>query len=146
MRKTSIAPSFCAACFQQKPDKVHVDFEAAFDGPVVEVSPGIKVTIDDLVICRDCLAAAASLIGYVHDEELKSENEELGRTIDRLLDEAQYKDKSIVDLTKDVANLGRANVKKRHGKPPPVYNDGVKVEESPKDLRKRRISIAAGEN
>jgi hypothetical protein len=50
----------CSACFNQQPDKLHIDFEAAWDGPVKEGA--IKVPIDDLYICEDCLKSAYGLL------------------------------------------------------------------------------------
>lgn len=58
MRIAHIPPVQCSVCFQQKPDELHVDMEAAYDGPVLDVS-GARHTIDDIVICEECVRAAA---------------------------------------------------------------------------------------
>jgi hypothetical protein len=58
----------CAACYGQYGDRRYVDFEAAYDGPVLEGA--IKVAIDDLVICENCLTAAAKMIGLVKAPDL----------------------------------------------------------------------------
>lgn len=61
------SPPYCTACFQAKPEQVHVDFGAAYDGPTVPALQNtigvVGHTIDDLVICTDCLQLAAALIG-----------------------------------------------------------------------------------
>ena len=59
-RIATVAPSACSACYGQYPDRVHVDFDAAWDGPVLDGS--VKVTIDDLVVCEDCLRDAIALL------------------------------------------------------------------------------------
>jgi hypothetical protein len=74
MRIADTPPAFCAGCYGQYPDRRHVDFEAAWDGPVFEgegVHTGdggarskLPVGIDDLVICEDCLKSAAKLLGW----------------------------------------------------------------------------------
>jgi hypothetical protein len=35
MRPPYFPPTMCSACFGQYPDRNHVDFEAAWDGPVI---------------------------------------------------------------------------------------------------------------
>lgn len=62
--------SYCSACFQAKPGTPHVDFEAAWDGPVEVEGEGKPIThaIDELVICEDCLAQAAETLGYVKSD------------------------------------------------------------------------------
>lgn len=75
-------PAFCAACYQAKPDSRHVDFEAAYDGPTFastpgEVAGGKVITVDDLVICEDCLRIAAILLGLGDAEQLRKEIEQL---------------------------------------------------------------------
>jgi hypothetical protein len=61
-----IPPTHCTSCFAQVPLKRHVDFSAYYDGPVfgdIEIVGGGKVVIDDLILCEDCVKAAAQLIG-----------------------------------------------------------------------------------
>lgn len=61
-------PTFCARCHGQYTDRRHVDFEAYYDGPVLE-RDGIKVAIDDLILCEECWAEAAPLFGFSRDED-----------------------------------------------------------------------------
>lgn len=69
------SPPYCAACFQAKPQQRHVDFGAAYDGPTVPALENtigvVGHTIDDLVICEDCLQLAAKLIGLEDSEALQ---------------------------------------------------------------------------
>ena len=54
------APAYCSACFSAKPQMRHIDFECVWDGPVINVEDGIRVQVDDLIVCEDCLSAAAA--------------------------------------------------------------------------------------
>jgi hypothetical protein len=58
---------YCASCYQARPGQPHVDFDAAYDGPVLDAAAAMQ--IDDLVICHVCLGGAARLLGYVLDED-----------------------------------------------------------------------------
>lgn len=63
IRVAETPPTHCASCFGQHPDRRHVDFGAYWDGPTFpdgEVAGGGTVAIDDLVICEECLRAAAT--------------------------------------------------------------------------------------
>jgi hypothetical protein len=79
-----IPPTHCTSCFAQVPLKRHVDFSAYYDGPVfgdIEIVGGGKVVIDDLILCEDCVKAAAQLIGLDdverHCEEIQTLKAEL---------------------------------------------------------------------
>lgn len=61
------APHRCAACWQQHPNLVHVDFEVGYDGPTFRDENGTLITIDDLIICENCLKDAARLLRNVPD-------------------------------------------------------------------------------
>jgi hypothetical protein len=65
------APPHCSGCYQQKPQETHVDFGAAYDGPVVPALAGsvgvVGHSIDELVLCSTCIRTAAALIG-LHDQ------------------------------------------------------------------------------
>jgi hypothetical protein len=70
----------------------HVDFGAAWDGPMVppdqSVAGGKMVSVDDLVICEECLTFAAALVGLgdvsERDERIDRLNERLTATGQRL--------------------------------------------------------------
>lgn len=61
MRLAETLPVRCSACFGQKVGQLHVDFEAAWDGPILN-DDGMRVSIDDLFICEECLRDAAALL------------------------------------------------------------------------------------
>lgn len=66
MRLAESTPILCSSCYGQYPDRRHVDFEAAWDGPVV--GSEFKMSVDDLILCEDCVRQAAKLIGLVEPE------------------------------------------------------------------------------
>lgn len=72
MRLADPQPAYCAACYQAPQGKRCVDFEAAYDGPVVPGTPE-PVPVDDLVLCEDCLGAA---FGFLDPQ---GQNEEIAR-------------------------------------------------------------------
>lgn len=81
-------PAHCAACFAQKPDMVHVDFEASFDGPAFKdghidhgQSGRVDVTVDHMIVCLECVELAAGEVGLVRNDELKGQ-------LERALEEA----------------------------------------------------------
>ena len=116
MRRATRPPAFCSSCFQAKPQMLHIDFEAAYDGPVIN-DGGIKVMIDDLVICEDCLSVAAKMVGMVHDEELKAENKELGEAVEGLATENEELTKLVKDLQSSNQRLSSTNLRKVPGRP-----------------------------
>lgn len=77
-------PAYCAACFSQKLGMRHIDFEAYFDGPVIDEANGMKQCIDDLVICEECIETAATKIGMVRDAEAQETIEKLRAEIGQL--------------------------------------------------------------
>lgn len=94
IRVADVAPSHCASCFSQKPEAMHVDFNAAWDGPTFrgEVAGApIVVTVDDLVICEECLTAAAKLLpDNLYAAELEQLEEENVGLRERLTGALQY--------------------------------------------------------
>lgn len=71
-------PSHCSSCFSQKPHMRHVDFSAFWDGPVFDdVAGGKKMTIDDLILCEDCIRTAASLVDLGNVEAERQEVDQL---------------------------------------------------------------------
>jgi hypothetical protein len=55
----------CAACYTFN-DKPHVDMSAAFDGPVLENG----MTIDDLILCEDCVRSAAQALSLDNERDI----------------------------------------------------------------------------
>lgn len=94
MRIAYAAPPHCSSCYAQQPEKQHVDFESSYDGPVIEGT--IKVSIDEMIVCEDCMRLAASLLGFVDDEgareELGALRQEVANLEDRLAERLAYTD------------------------------------------------------
>lgn len=86
--RLSPPPTACASCWGQYTDRQHVDFGASYDGPVVDGESGIAnhttVAIDDLIICDECLSAAAALLGLTRDEDQAARTAELEAEVDDL--------------------------------------------------------------
>jgi len=82
---TERPPVACASCFGQYPQRRHVDFHSDYDGPTLppdaeNVAGGKFLSIDDLIICEECLSAAAALVGLASADELKAEVADLRAT------------------------------------------------------------------
>jgi hypothetical protein len=81
-------PVACASCYGQYVDRRHVDFGASTDGAVLagpsNIAGGKGQSIDEVIVCDECLAAAAELIGLEEATPLHAEIEELQQTLDDL--------------------------------------------------------------
>jgi hypothetical protein len=99
------APAHCSSCFGQYPARAHVDFDAAWDGPVIGEGVTMHV-IDDLVICDECIKTAARLIGYGDVVAVEAELKHAEETADNYLEQ-------IVEMRRYVARLEEA----RDGRP-----------------------------
>lgn len=75
------APPHCSACFQAKPQETHVDFSAAYDGPMVPALEGtvgvVGHSIDDLIVCETCITEAAKLLGLSSEPALVADRDQL---------------------------------------------------------------------
>src|SRR4029077_7750443 len=84
MRIANVPPTMCSACFGQYPDRTHVDFEAAWDGPVVN-NNGTAYSVDELVLFETCLRVGFDLlpasdeVESLHDQlaQLRASNDQL---------------------------------------------------------------------
>lgn len=86
-------PAYCASCFNAPgPDHRFVDFEAAYDGPVIPGTP-VPVPVDDLVICEGCLQEAFTILD---PQGLKETIASLEETVKALIDDVDAKDKIIL--------------------------------------------------
>lgn len=105
-------PPYCASCFQ-KPEGRCVDFEAAYDGPVVPGTPE-PVPVDDLIICESCLGEAFALIDPkgLHDTIM-----ELSQLLLDAQSEIDAKDKMIRGYKFTTSELIDHPIKKFPGKP-----------------------------
>src|SRR3954464_13824073 len=83
IRLAETAPPACASCGRRDLDARHVDFGAAGDygmAPAPGNIAGAKlVSIDDLIVCEQCLADAASVLGLEDVGAQRSEAERLER-------------------------------------------------------------------
>lgn len=83
MRLAHKTPVKCSSCFGQYPDRPHVDFESAYDGPQIDPENPRRGHIDWLVICSDCIQAAAGFLPEERDalEQLRQENESVKQAL-----------------------------------------------------------------
>jgi hypothetical protein len=112
-------PVVCSSCFGQYTDRRHVDFGAAWDGPMVppdqSVAGGKMVSVDDLVICEECLRFAATLIGM---GDVQERDDRIDRLNERLTDTGQRLGKALDALEKTkVALAANEQVKRPPGRP-----------------------------
>lgn len=61
-RIASRAPTACAACYQQRPDDIHIDYAAALEGRLVDPSQPRGGHIDWVIICESCLRNGVALL------------------------------------------------------------------------------------
>jgi len=73
-------PPYCSACYDQKPDKRYVDFDAASDRGWADDGQAM----DDLIICEDCLRSGAVHIDMCDTREIAAELERLRHENQRL--------------------------------------------------------------
>lgn len=95
-------PTVCSGCYAPgDPDKRYVDFESSWDGPVFQdkVATGdggevtnLAVSIDELILCEECLTAAANALGFVLPDEQTDKIGELEGQLDNLRDRVLERD------------------------------------------------------
>ena len=112
MKIATRKPPACASCFQQVAER-YVDFESAYDGPVLPGKAG-PVPIDDLVICEKCLESAFALID---PQGLKETIGELETVTKDLIEENEAKDRIIQGLRSTTNELVDHPVKPLPGRP-----------------------------
>lgn len=112
MKITDVAPAYCASCFDQKPGMLHVDFGAAFDGPVIDSGNGMKQCIDDLIVCADCLDTAARLAGYLPAAEAQAtaEIEKLTEQLSQVKKIAAERGRKLRSITSALEDANLAEV------------------------------------
>lgn len=104
-------PMFCASCGSQDPGARYVDFDAAWDGPVVNPEDGIKMQIDDLVVCENCLKEASALVGLVDPDQT-------AETLARAQQDLIAKEEKIAELQRYIDGLQTAISAKPGGRQP----------------------------
>lgn len=125
MRLSDPQPAYCAGCFQAPQGKRCVDFEAAYDGPVIPGTPE-PVPVDDLVLCEDCLGAA---FGLLDPQNLRETISELVNLLNDANSEIEAKDKMIRGYKFTTSELIDHPVAKFPGKP--------RLEGVPADVREK---------
>ena len=106
-RRADPLPAYCSVCYQPpnvKEGMGFVDFEVAYDGPVI---PGASepVVIDDLIVCDDCVQSAANLIGFENGADLRGQISEQRQRIEELEKEVRAKDRTIVYQNDTIASV-----------------------------------------
>jgi hypothetical protein len=61
-RLASRPPRACAACYGQYTDRAHVDFQAGYEGALIDPNRPRAGHVDWLVICEKCIRTAAALL------------------------------------------------------------------------------------
>ena len=116
MKVADIPPTYCSACHMQRTEIKHVDFEAYYDGPVMD---GLthKQPIDDLILCSDCLKPAAMLLGMIDNKAMQTQNYELGKAVEEKDIQLEIYRKAISDLENTLGLSLAGKLRRGHGRP-----------------------------
>lgn len=112
MTRLANKPAYCASCYQQESVR-YVDFEAAYDGPVIPGAPA-HIAIDDLVLCENCLNTAFSILDPQGKDETIAELAQIVKDQQR---EIAAKDKMLTGATATIEELVDHPIAKPPGKP-----------------------------
>lgn len=107
-------PAYCCKCYGS-PDGRYVDFEAAYDGPVIPGSP--PTPVEDLIVCEACLLEAFRILD---PEEQRERIAELEARVGTLEDDVAAKDRIIKGAESTISELVDHPIKPPAGKPPLV--------------------------
>lgn len=141
-RLADTRPPYCAACFQRPADLRCVDFEAAYDGPVVPGQPE-PVPVDDLVICERCLSEAFAILD---PQGLKETIAELEKAVLAQAEEIRAKDKAVKGAKFTISELERFAVQPIEGKPALIGVSEEVRKVLTRGLYERRGTSAAAKN
>jgi hypothetical protein len=61
------APTACAGCYGQYPDRTHVDFKSAIEGGPIDQSNPRSLRVDWVVLCERCIQTAYELLPEQRD-------------------------------------------------------------------------------
>lgn len=118
-------------------DLEYVNFESAYDGPVIDdPNSTVKVYLDKVVICESCVAEAARLLGMEYQTDSREHLAAVEAYCEQLEAEVKTKDRAISDLSHTVGTLIEHPVKRPAGKPQLRGPDDKKAEI--KELRSNR--------
>jgi hypothetical protein len=82
--KPSGLPMYCSSCFNQQPNLKHIDFDAACDRGFYGGENSTRITMDDLVLCEECIGEAARFLDWMPASEIKAALRAKDERIDRL--------------------------------------------------------------
>lgn len=80
IRETT-TPVRCSGCFNQQPHLRHVDFDAACDRGYGN-DEGVKINMDDLILCENCVREGAEKLGIKDSRQLAAKVETLEKRLD----------------------------------------------------------------
>jgi hypothetical protein len=114
-------PAYCAACFQAKPDATFVDLGSTYEGPTFRDEGGTVITVDDNIVCEDCVRDAA-LVLALHVDPI--------REVEIQRDEARQQARSWQDYAEglEYAHSQRPESRRLPGRPRKVPDRPVGVE------------------
>jgi uncharacterized small protein (DUF1192 family) len=124
-------PPACSGCFQSGPEKRYVDFESAWDGPVIPGS--IPTPVDDLILCEHCLEEAFALID---PQGLRTTIGNLEAEIESLKAQLKSRDSTLRGAVSTVRELVDYPLPKAPGRPSLVGVD----DETRHRIEKRRLA------
>jgi hypothetical protein len=138
-------PTICSSCRQSParesggPKLGYVDFQAQYDGPVVNNPDNpteTPVYVENIVICENCIREAAALIGMADSEAMDEYRVQAEAHMDQQDAEIKEKDRAISNLSHTVGTLLDHPVKRPAGRPQLVGPESH--EEQIADLRSKR--------
>jgi hypothetical protein len=129
----------------------YVDFDAAYDGPVVDSGeenvPGVYM--EKIVVCELCVKNSAELLGLENVEEVQDQAESWRGYAQHIEEEIAEKDKAIGHLAYTVGVLLDTPVKRPKGRPqlrgPESHEDEIKQMRS-QQAKKERAKASNGAN
>jgi hypothetical protein len=151
---SSDLPVRCSVCLQppaaHDPKIQYIDFNAAYDGPVVDSGePGVPgVYMEKIVICELCVKEGAMHLGL---REVSEDRVEAWKTYaEQVEDEVTEKDKAISHLAYTVGVLLDYGAKRPMGRPqiqgPETHEDEVKALRKKRTAKERLTKASSGAN
>lgn len=119
-------PMYCSACHGQYPERKHIDFDAAIDRGWYGNDHGTHITMDDLILCEECLRNGAELIGMMDTnsflDKMQSLEHRLEEETKRAEKWAEYADRMEVAFQHRPETL---KVTRPRGRPPKRHEEAV---------------------
>lgn len=107
----------CSSCGGHYPDRVYVDFDAAYDGGTIKLDDStVPYSIDDNIMCEDCVREGAQMIGMVDGEESKARIAELEEQVETRDELLKDQDEAIKGLNSANTSLERAKAQRQSRK------------------------------